>query len=68
MGSGEVIMPPKGYWERVQEICRKYDVLIVADEVINGFGGLGTQFGCDFYGIQPDMMICSKQLICGHST
>ena len=46
----------------MQEICRKYDILIVADEVINGFGRLGTMFACDYYGIDPDMLVVSKQI------
>jgi 4-aminobutyrate---pyruvate transaminase len=62
MGAGGVIVPPRTYWQRVQEICRKYDVLVVADEVINGFGRLGTTFGCDAFGIKPDILVCSKQI------
>jgi 4-aminobutyrate---pyruvate transaminase len=62
MGAGGVIVPPNTYWDRVQEVCRKYDVLIVADEVINGFGRLGTMFGCDSFGIKPDILVCSKQI------
>jgi 4-aminobutyrate--pyruvate transaminase len=62
MGAGGVLVPPEGYWERVQEICRRYDVLVVADEVITGFGRLGVPFACDLYGIKPDMLVLSKQL------
>jgi 4-aminobutyrate--pyruvate transaminase len=62
MGAGGVIVPPETYWQRVQEVCRKYDVLIIADEVINGFGRLGTMFGCDSFGIKPDILVCSKQI------
>jgi 4-aminobutyrate---pyruvate transaminase len=62
MGAGGVIVPPNTYWDRVQEVCRKYDVLIVADEVINGFGRLGTMFGCESFGIKPDILVCSKQV------
>lgn len=62
MGAGGVITPPEGYWPGVAEICRKYDILLVADEVINGFGRLGTTFGCEKYGITPDIMVMSKQL------
>ncbi|MDR6951300.1 4-aminobutyrate--pyruvate transaminase [Ancylobacter sp. 3268] len=62
MGAGGVIVPPRGYWQKVQEICRKYDVLVVADEVINGFGRLGTMFGCEALGIEPDILVCSKQI------
>lgn len=62
MGAGGVIPPPAGYWQKVQEICRRHDILIVADEVINGFGRLGTWFGCETYGIDPDILVLSKQL------
>ncbi len=62
MGAGGVIVPPRTYWEKVQAVCRRYDVLVVADEVINGFGRLGTLFACEYFGIQPDMLVVSKQL------
>lgn len=62
MGAGGVIPPPAGYWEKVQRICRRHEILIVADEVINAFGRLGTMFGCDYYGIDPDILVVSKQL------
>lgn len=62
MGAGGVLPPPEGYWARVQEICRKHDILIVADEVINGFGRLGTTFACEYYGIEPDVLVTSKQI------
>lgn len=62
MGAGGVIVPPKGYWEKIQAVCRKYDVLIVADEVINGFGRTGKMFACETYGIKPDVLVLSKQI------
>lgn len=62
MGAGGVIVPPRTYWEKVQAVCRRYDVLVVADEVINGFGRVGTLFACEHFGIQPDMLVLSKQL------
>lgn len=62
MGAGGVLPPPAGYWPRVQEICRRHDILIVVDEVINGFGRLGTMFASDYYGIDPDVMVVSKQI------
>jgi 4-aminobutyrate--pyruvate transaminase len=62
MGAGGVIVPPQGYWKRIQEVCRKYDVLVIADEVINGFGRLGTMFGCETFGIKPNILVCSKQI------
>jgi 4-aminobutyrate--pyruvate transaminase len=62
MSAGGVIPAPAGYWQKVQEICRCHDILVVADEVITGFGRLGTPFGSDYYGIQPDLMTLSKQI------
>lgn len=62
MGAGGVIVPPATYWRKVQDVCRKHDVLIIADEVITGFGRLGTPFGCDSFDIDPDIMVLSKQL------
>ena len=62
MGAGGVIPPPATYWQKIQEVCRRHDVLVVADEVINGFGRLGTMFACDRYGIEPDVLVLSKQL------
>ncbi|MBT9384951.1 aspartate aminotransferase family protein [Pseudooceanicola sp. CBS1P-1] len=62
MGAGGVILPPEGYWEGVAALCKKYDILLVADEVINGFGRLGTTFGCESFGFVPDIMVLSKQI------
>ncbi|MFG1206534.1 aspartate aminotransferase family protein [Xanthobacter flavus] len=62
MAAGGVMPPPETYWTKIQAVCRRHDVLVVADEVINGFGRLGTPFGCDRYGISPDFMVLSKQL------
>ena len=62
MGAGGLIVPPKTYWKKIQEVCRKYDILIVADEVINGFGRTGKRFACELYGIEPDLIILSKQI------
>ncbi|MBE3639625.1 aspartate aminotransferase family protein [Mangrovicoccus algicola] len=62
MGAGGVITPPEGYWPGVAAICAKHDILLVSDEVINGFGRLGTPFGCQKYGFTPDIMVTSKQL------
>lgn len=62
MGAGGVIVPPSTYWDKIQAVCRKHDVLIIADEVITGFGRLGTQFGSDMFNITPDIMVLSKQL------
>ena len=61
-GAGGVIIPPAGYWEKVQAVLRKNDILLVADEVITGFGRTGHWFGCDAYQIKPDMMTVAKAL------
>ncbi len=57
-----MIVPPQGYWEKMQAVCRKYDVLIVADEVINGFGRTGKMFACETYDIKADILVLSKQI------
>uniref|UniRef100_A0A0D9W9E7 4-aminobutyrate--pyruvate transaminase n=1 Tax=Leersia perrieri TaxID=77586 RepID=A0A0D9W9E7_9ORYZ len=62
MGAGGVIPPPKTYFEKVQAIVKKYDILFIADEVITAFGRLGTMFGCDMYNIKPDLVSVAKAL------
>lgn len=62
MGAGGVVVPPATYWEKIQTVLRKYDILLVADEVICGFGRTGRMFGCETFGIEPDIMVLSKQL------
>jgi 4-aminobutyrate--pyruvate transaminase len=62
MGAGGVIIPPKTYFEKVQAILEKYDILMVADEVICGFGRTGNMWGCQTYGIKPDILTCAKAL------
>lgn len=62
MSAGGVMPPPAGYWEGVEKICRANDILLVSDEVICGFGRLGTPFGCQKYGFTPDIMTVSKQI------
>ena len=62
MGAGGVIPPPAGYWAAVQEVLREHDVLLVADEVICGFGRLGAPFGSLHYGIEPDFMTVAKAI------
>ena len=54
--------PPAGYWEKIQAVLTKYDVLLIADEVVTGFGRLGTMFGSDHYGIKPDLITIAKGL------
>jgi len=62
MVSGGVITPPKTYFEKLQTVLKKYDILLVADEVICGFGRTGNMFGSETYGMKPDMISCAKQL------
>ena len=65
-GAGGVIIPPRGYWDRVGAICKKYGVLLVADEVICGFGRLGRWFGFQHFGLQPDLVTMAKGLSSGY--
>jgi putrescine---pyruvate transaminase len=65
-GAGGVIIPPKGYWKRVEAICRKYGILLVVDEVITGFGRLGDWFGFQKFGVQPDLVPMAKGLSSGY--
>jgi len=58
--SGGCFTAPKSYFKRIREICDKYDVLLVADETIDGFGRIGTMFASEFYDIEPDMLVCAK--------
>jgi len=62
MASGGCIVPPRTYYEKIQEVLRKYDILLIADEVICGFGRTGNMFGCESFGMKPDMMTMAKQL------
>ncbi|MDO8882122.1 hypotaurine--pyruvate aminotransferase Tpa [Pseudotabrizicola sp.] len=64
---GGVIVPPAGYWERVQEICRKYDILLHIDEVVCGVGRTGTWFGYQHYGIKPDFVTMAKGVASGYA-
>ncbi len=65
--SGGVIVPPHGYHQRCLEICRKYDVLYISDEVVTGFGRLGHWFASeDVFGIQPDIITCAKGMTSGY--
>jgi len=65
--SGGCFPPPPGYFQRVREICDKYDVLLVSDEVICAFGRIGHMFACDAYGYVPDMITCAKAMTSGYS-
>ncbi len=66
MGAGGVIPPPATYFDKVQQVLRRHDVLMIADEVISGFGRTGNMWGSQTYGIRPDMMTCAKQLSSGY--
>lgn len=62
LGTGGIVPPPAGYWEKIQAVLKKYDILLVADEVVTGFGRMGTMFGSEHYGIQPDLITIAKGL------
>jgi L-2,4-diaminobutyrate transaminase len=62
LGTGGIVPPPKGYWAAIQPVLRKYDILLIADEVVTGFGRLGSMFGSDHYGIEPDIITIAKGL------
>ncbi|MCH2095363.1 MAG: aminotransferase class III-fold pyridoxal phosphate-dependent enzyme [Rhodobacteraceae bacterium] len=64
---GGVIAPPTGYWEKVQDICRRHDILLHIDEVVCGVGRTGTWFGYQQYGIQPDMVTMAKGVASGYA-
>jgi taurine-pyruvate aminotransferase len=64
---GGVITPPEGYWQRVQEICKKYDILLHIDEVVCGVGRTGTWFGYQHYGIKPDIVTMAKGVASGYA-
>jgi len=65
-GAGGVIIPPASYWPEVQRICRQYDVLLVADEVITAYGRLGRWFGSQYFGVEPDLILTAKALTSGY--
>lgn len=67
LGGGGVIVPPSGYYEIIREICDKYDVLWIADEVITGFGRTGKNFGVDHWSVCPDLMAFGKGISGGYS-
>ncbi|MFC6490832.1 aspartate aminotransferase family protein [Nitratireductor sp. GCM10026969] len=62
LGTGGIVPPPAGYWEAIQKVLKKHDILLVADEVVTGFGRLGSMFGSDHYGIEPDLITIAKGL------
>lgn len=65
-GAGGVIIPPESYWPEIQRICRQYDILLVVDEVICGFGRTGHWFACEHYGLEPDLMCMAKGITSGY--
>jgi putrescine aminotransferase len=65
-GAGGVIVPPSTYWPEIQRICTKYDILLVSDEVICGFGRTGQWFGCETFGVKPDLMTFAKGVTSGY--
>ena len=62
LGTGGIVPPPAGYWEKIQGVLRRHDVLLIADEVVTGFGRLGSMFGSAHYGIEPDFISVAKGL------
>jgi L-2,4-diaminobutyrate transaminase len=66
LGTGGLIPPPEGYWSAIQAVLEKYDVLLIADEVICGFGRIGTPFGSHLYGMEPDLVTVAKGLTSGY--
>jgi 4-aminobutyrate--pyruvate transaminase len=65
MGAGGGLTPPRTYWEKMQAVIRKYDILFIADEVICGFGRTGNMWGSQTYELKPDMISCAKALSAG---
>ncbi len=65
-GAGGVIVPPETYWPEIQRICDKYEILLVSDEVICGFGRTGHWFGCERFGFKPDLMTFAKGVTSGY--
>lgn len=62
LGTGGIVPPPAGYWQAIQAVLKKHDILLIADEVVTGFGRLGTMFGSTHYGIEPDLITIAKGL------
>lgn len=62
LGTGGIVPPPEGYWDAVQAVLQKHDIALIADEVVTGFGRLGTMFGSDHYGLKPDFITIAKGL------
>ena len=67
MGAGGVIVPPEGYYQAIREVLTRHDILLIADEVITGFGRLGQPFGTDVFGIEPDLIVIAKGVTSGYA-
>ncbi|WP_052365193.1 aminotransferase class III-fold pyridoxal phosphate-dependent enzyme [Halotalea alkalilenta] len=65
-GAGGVIVPPTNFWPKVREICDRYDILMISDEVVTGFGRVGNMMGCRHWGVQPDIMNFAKGINSGY--
>lgn len=62
LGTGGIVPPPQGYWQAIQDVLRRHDILLIADEVVTGFGRLGSMFGSEHYNIEADLITCAKGL------
>jgi len=67
MGAGGVIVPPEGYYAAIQDVLARHDILLIADEVITGFGRLGRPFGTDVFGLDPDLIVLAKGVTSGYA-
>jgi putrescine---pyruvate transaminase len=65
-GAGGVVVPPANFWPLVREVCDRYKVLLIADEVVTGFGRVGSMFGCRAWGVKPDVMVFAKGINSGY--
>ncbi|MGH3628930.1 MAG: aspartate aminotransferase family protein [Sciscionella sp.] len=66
MGVGGMVPPPEGYWPRVQKVLRRHGILLIADEIVTAFGRIGHWFGCEYFGIEPDIVVTAKGLSSGY--
>ena len=62
LGTGGIVPPPRGYWDAIQAVLERHDILLIADEVVTGFGRMGTMFGSEYYGLKPDLITIAKGL------
>ncbi|MBB5216522.1 aminotransferase [Parapusillimonas granuli] len=67
LGTGGITPPPSGYWDKIQAVLRKHEILLIADEVITGFGRIGTPFGSHLYGMEPDLITSAKGLTAAYA-